>query len=134
MAEHSFTFVGQGRHRRTYLSPNKRYVLKFPHCREGLDANRSEAAIWKDYLGQPALDGTNFAPCRLIKDKILMMAAMVEVYGGTEGCEYARDIGAFEGEDRDSYERDMPSWTREIDATQVGKLASGKLVAYDYAN
>lgn len=134
MAEKGFTFLGEGRHRRTYLSPNKRFVLKFPHCKEGLTANRNESDTWKKHLGKPDLDGTEYAPCRLIQGKIIMMAAMVEVYGGTEGCDYARDIGAVKGEDKFYCDDDLPSWAKDIDACQVGMSASGKLVAYDYAN
>ena len=131
MKEKGFTFLGTGRHRRTYLSPNKRFVLKFPNYRAGVEANRNEAFKWKGFLNNKAAPhGAKYAPCRLLQDCIIMMVAVVEAYGETCGDDSARDSGAIGGE---STPLGLPDWCFGIDSCQVGKLANGKLVAYDYA-
>jgi len=132
MDKRKFTYLGSGRHRRTYLSPNKRYVLKFPHCRNGLYANQDEAKTWKESLHHPC--DIAYAPCRLIEGSILMMVAVVEAYGGTDGCDNARSSNLIGGYDIYSrcLESNLPSWIENIDACQVGRTRNGKLVAYDY--
>jgi hypothetical protein len=137
MKKRGFTFLGRGRHRLTYLSPNGRFVLKFPANPEGLAANLSENEIWHSSLKE--LSNIDYAPCRLIKSAILMMAAVVSSYGDTEGCDAARDTGKLSGSPRaggdygDELEIDLPDWVNDIDSYQVGHLPNGKLVAYDYA-
>lgn len=128
-----FIFLGEGRHRRTFLSPNKRYVLKFPHCVNGLEANQREAAFWKASLTTAAPDGTSYAACRLIQNSIIMMRAVSEMYGGSYACDYARSSGAISGKDLYNDGKELPNWAQEIDCGQVGRLRNGKLVAYDYA-
>jgi hypothetical protein len=142
LKDKGFTYLGKGRHRMTYLSPNKRFVLKFPRYKEGVEANRSEAKIWKNHLnGKPTKGlgaysehpaGAKYAPCRLLQDCIIMMVAVVESYGETVGDDSARYSGAIGGS-AEGPDHSLPDWCNEIDACQVGKLASGKLVAYDYA-
>jgi hypothetical protein len=140
LKEKGFTFLGKGRHRMTYLSPNKRFVLKFPKFKEGLLANRSEAKCWKMKVQGKTVSGLydtyhadiQLAPCRLLHGCIIMMVAVVESYGETCGDDSARDSGAIGGSVHGPG-HDLPEWCNEIDACQVGKLASGKLVAYDYA-
>jgi hypothetical protein len=132
MKKKGFTYLGKGRHRITYLSANKRFVLKFPKFREGVVANRNEAFKWKGFLSNKmvATNGATYAPCRLLQDCIIMMVAVVEAYGETCGDDSARDSGAIGGE---STPLGLPDWCFGIDSCQVGKLANGKLVAYDYA-
>jgi len=131
MKKKGFTYLGKGRHRITYLSANKRFVLKFPKFREGVVANRNEAFKWKGFLNNKITpNGATYAPCRLLQDCIIMMVAVVEAYGETCGDDSARDSGAIGGS---AYEEGLPDWCNDIDACQVGKLANGKLVAYDYA-
>jgi hypothetical protein len=124
-----YLFLGEGRHRRTYLSPNKRFVLKYPHCRDGILANQRESMIWKNNFNKD-VNKRNYAPCRLIKETVLMMQAVVEIFGETRGC--ANAIGTRTVRGGSSCDQ-LPSWVYNIDSMQVGKLANGKLVAYDYA-
>ena len=140
MFNRKFIFLGQGRHRRTYLSPNKRYVLKFARYKEYIGMNRFEHAVYKLYFNRP--DDTNsgcyYAPCHLIDGHMLMMRAMTEIYGRTNGCDSARRILGGEnapyGEEA-MKELDLPNWLEQCfhDSAQVGKLPNGKFVLYDYA-
>ena len=123
-----FKLIGQGRHRRTYLSPNKKYVLKFPMCSDALAVNRHEQEIWRAYKNTSQDDGTLYAPCRLIKDFVLMMWAVDSSYGCSFGDERAFSKDMLVRLD----ETDAPSWVFDIDATQAGYLPDGRLVAYDY--
>jgi hypothetical protein len=135
MEKWNFIYLGKGRHRMTFLSPNKRFVLKFPRNRKGLEANRYEAITYKKAL----LGGDkpySYAPCRLIQNAIILMVAVTSVYGGTEADDLVRDRGYLGGED--AYGGDnqgsFPSWIFDIDSCQVGRLSNGKLVAYDYGD
>jgi hypothetical protein len=133
MSRRGFTYLGKGRHRMTYLSPNRRFVLKFPHNEEGLAANRDEASVYKEALLSKEKDYP-YAPCRLVHNAINLMVAVTEVYGGTEADDRVRDNGILDGKDfAGDDDMDMlPSWAHDIDALQVGKLPNGRLVAYDY--
>lgn len=123
-----FTFVGHGKDRFTFLSPNRRYVLKFPRWDSGLWANEREAKLWKETLGRPDLNGIVYAPCRLLKDGILIMWAVTSAYGETYGCSVARKAGL----DYSGNGDDLPNWVSSVDCSQVGILHNGKLAAYDY--
>jgi hypothetical protein len=134
-----FTFVGEGCTRRTFLSKNRRYVIKF-QIYSALYANRHEAATWRKWFGQPNPDngGCLYAPCRLINNNILMMRAMVEIYGGTHACSFARNSGVLGGVDtwmggssvKVAINPDLVKWTADL--CQVGKMANGKYALYDY--
>jgi hypothetical protein len=129
------TYLGGGRHRRTYLSPNKRYVLKFPRNTDGVIVNTMEARAWKRCFNQPDGNGQCYAPCRLIKGTVLMMRTVVELFGRTDGCDSARGSGELDGTDaHDDDAPELPDWCDQIDSTQVGYLANGRLVAYDYGS
>ncbi len=137
MSERGFTFLGEGRSRRTYLSKNKRYVLKF-HLDKYTSANQNEAKTWRQFFGKtnPTYGDCLYAPCRLLDGKVLMMKAMVEVYGGTNGCVTARENGlggadAFKSsEERSKLPEYISKWS--VDSQQIGKMANGKYVIYDY--
>lgn len=135
MKRMNFLFMGEGCQRRTYLSPNKRFVLKFPHNRCGLDSNRREAQLYSQFKGKPdpGKAGAVYAPCRLIQDSILMMRAMMEIYGGSDGCDQARDRGVISGDYVHPNHTFLPYWISSIDCGQVGILPDGRIVAYDFA-
>lgn len=136
MAKMNFSYLGKGRHRLTFLSPSKKFVLKFPKFENGLWANQSEARKWKRTFGKPDNNnyGVIYAPCRLIQNTILLMTAVVKVYGETEGCDNARWSGLVGGVMNDGDAESLPRWADNyVDSNQVGLLANGKLVAYDYA-
>lgn len=122
-----FTFLGEGRHRMTFLAPHKRFVLKFPKNRYGLLDNQAEDGIWSRYLGKPNANGVQHAPCRLIQNSVLMMRTVFNISGDTLGCECGRKIlGGM-------VYANLPTWSEEIECEQIGKLPGGKIVAYDYA-
>lgn len=136
-----FKCVGMGKDRITFLSPNKRYVLKFPKDSGGVDCNAWEAKLWRQYKRGPDPDGVYYAPCRLMKNGILMMWAVTELSGGTEGCDAGRSY--LGGKDNYDYELDdntpkrsanLPDWVATVDCCQVGYLRNGKLAAYDYGD
>lgn len=132
MERMNFTLLGEGRMRRTFLAPSKRFVLKFPTYEAGLDGNRSEAALYQRFKNKPdhSRYGMVYAPCRLIQNAILMMWAVKEGYGESDGDrEAARNQSAITF---DSCRRGLPSWVNEVDCQQVGILKNGRLVAYDY--
>lgn len=130
-----FIYLGGGRHRRTYLSPNKRFVLKFPRNQDGLYVNQIEDQAYHRVFNRPDGNGQCYAPCRLIKGTVLMMRTVVELFGRTDGCDSARDSGQVQGEDADDDDApNLPDWCSNIDSTQVGYLANGRLVAYDYGS
>ena len=128
MDKWDFTFLGEGCTRRTFLSPDKKYVLKFPTFEGGVTANRIEHEIYRKYMSGDE-DGVQYAPCRLIQKTVLLMRACKEIYGDSQGCEDASSIIDWipEGEGRP-----YPDWAESIDCGQVGMLPNGKVVAYDY--
>jgi hypothetical protein len=109
-----FKYLGSGRHRFVFLSPNKRYVLKFPIDYDGLLANEEEEQVFKSSLTNLISD-IKYAPCRLISNTILMMRYVEDIF-------YSRKI------------TELPIWVNEIDSCQVGLTKDGKLVAYDFSN
>lgn len=133
MKDKGFTHLGNGRHRATFLSPNKKFVIKFPHNKYGLEANKKEASLWKKYLGKPDEKGVCYLPCRLIMDTVILMEAVTESYGGTVGCDTARESGAVTG--KDLYVKDgegLPAWYIHVDCCQIGLRRNGKIGVYDY--
>lgn len=133
MSEMNFVFLGQGRMRRTYLSPNKRYVIKFPYVIDGITGNRNEAYSYSQYRNDPdpTKGGAIYAPCRLIQNCILMMRAMVETFGVTNACIESRSKDLIPGE-RAAKQDWLPPWISYIDCEQVGRLPDGRIVAYDF--
>lgn len=126
MAARGFKLLGEGRMRRTYLSPNKRFVLKFPMDASGIGGNQREHLIWhKQKRADP--NGITYAPCRLINNTLLMMWTCDESFGDSKGCLQAEDRGFLK---RCSLE--APKWADFIDCRQVGLLRNGKFAAYDY--
>ncbi len=95
-------FLGEGRHRRTYLSPNGRWVYKIPLSDAGVHDNWHEA-------GEFVRD-SDLAYCRNLKDTgILLM-------------EYAKQIPL----------GSLPYWAKWYDCGQVGTNRHGRAVVYDY--
>ena len=117
--DNQFTFLGEGRHRRTYLTKSKKCVIKFPYNSDGLKANQSEHDNYHKYKKNNDTYGIVYAPCRLIKDTVLLMPYIDLIFGFEDGEELAneKDIS-------------LPSWAYKIDCHQVG-LFKGRFVAYD---
>jgi len=128
MASHGYKLIGNGKHRRTYLSPNGRYVLKFPMLASGIRDNKDEHNTWHMFKNRPSKDGVLYAPCRLIKDFVLMMWACSDTCGYSDGCERAIGSGTLK-----RMSHNIPVWADYIDCQQVGTLLNGKIVAFDYA-
>jgi hypothetical protein len=116
-----FIYVGEGRHRIVFISPNKRYVLKFPKIKTGVMANKEEAKFYSEYKLNHHREEGNLAPCRLIQNTVLMMRAVIADFGFQDGYDVAAKMGI-----------ELPDWVEDYDANQVGLLANGKLAAYDY--
>lgn len=136
-----FKCMGMGKDRITFLSPNKRFVLKFPKDESGISANECEAYMWKHNKRGTGPDGIYYAPCRMLKNHILMMWAVTELSGGTEGCDVGRaqlggkdhyDYGMDDG--TPTRESNLPEWVASVDCCQVGYLRNGRLAAYDYGD
>ncbi len=134
LIERGFKYLGEGRHRKTYLSPNRKYVLKFPLHINYADVNKSEASKYRQFFSKPNPNNSNcyYAPCRMIDGHILMMRAMVEIYGGTYGCDSARKI--LGGKDFYDIDNKFPEWCNKagIDMKQIGKTSDGRIMLYDY--
>ncbi len=130
MEERGYKFLGDGRDRRTYLSPNKKFVVKLPLSQHGVATNRDEHKVWHRFKNKPDEEhgGIVYAPCRLTKSYILIMQTVVEIYGGSYGDEKGRNILKGSKE----LPVDAPAWSEKVDVEQVGRLANGKWVAYDY--
>lgn len=131
-----FTLLGEGIHRRTFLSPSKRYVLKFPLCRSGVLSNQREHALWHKYKNKDH-DDIVYAPCRIIADTVLMMWAVTHTFGCADGDANAISRGLLHSACRRlvdgawSFEA-APDWVKYLDCSQAGILPNGKIVAYDY--
>jgi hypothetical protein len=109
--KHGLRLIGQGRHRRTYLSKSGKYVVKLPINNNGEDANQQEL---NSYQNNPQ----NKARCRLIwiMSKPVLLMEVVQPWWEV-------------GDDIDT----LPDWVRRIDAYQAGYNRKNKLVAWDYA-
>lgn len=127
----NFTLLGQGRHRRTYLAPHSRFVLKFPLDTLGESANKDEHARWHSFKNKPDPYNYNalYTPCRLINNKILLMWAATAIGGDTD----ADDLALGSGKLNKLSSWDFPKWADYIDAYQVGRLRNGKVTAYDFS-
>lgn len=133
MEEFGFTKLGSGRMRTVYLSPNKRFVLKFPHHQSGVSGNIEEARRYSKFKSNPDHSnyGAFYAPCRLIQKTILMMRAVVITYGDSSGCNDAIKSGMLESFPPEELE-EAPKWVQHMDCNQAGYLRNGRLVAYDF--
>lgn len=131
MSQMGFSLMGNGCHRETYLSPNKKYVLKFPINGKGIDVNAQEHLIWHLYKSKPDYShgGMVYAPCRLIGGLVLMMWAVTKSFGCSQGDDDAQSKGYIPGSIMVP-----PAWVERIDCCQAGVLPSGKIVAYDYGS
>jgi len=118
--DNSWELYGDGRHRRVFLSKSGRCIIKFPMNSDGLKANQSEADNFKLYRGEADENGVVYAPCRLMKDSVLLMVKMKYKFGFEHGLVLAQSMGI-----------DIPDWAHKIDCHQVGMMPSGKMVAYD---
>lgn len=141
MESFGFIYLGSGKDRHTFLSPNRRFVLKFPKHRKGRNANRREHKAWKESLARLVGNSNDvqYAPCRLLLDCVIMMEAMVELYGWAYADYSGRQhLGGAEmpGPDRDQFkELDWwQTWSYSIDCAQIGKKRNGKIVVYDYGD
>lgn len=108
LSKSNWKYVDSGRCRRVWKRNN--VVLKIAYNEDGIISNKQEYYLYKhDNRGI-------YAPCRLIKENLLMMRA-VEVI-----------------EDPYYYREDLPGWALDlIDGPQIG-LLNGKYVAYDYGD
>jgi hypothetical protein len=112
--DNNFVFIGEGRHRRTFFTRSKKNVIKFPINAGGLRANQYEYDQYKTYYNGPDKDGIVYAPCRLIKNCVLIMVAIQDDFGfGNDNIP------------------DPPYWVTKVDCEQVGILKNGRIVAYD---
>lgn len=102
--------LGEGRHRRGYLTKSGRYVLKVPIHPLGELANRLEADDYKNdnFLGKEYL-----ARCKIVIIDNIECLLMDRVTSAGE--------------------EELPDWTGFVDCGQVGYNCHGKLVAYDWA-
>lgn len=128
MEENKFTFLGKGRHRTTYLSPNRRYVLKFPNNYSGHKTSKREALIWSKFKNKPVKYDLCVAPCRMYRDTALVMKAVIHLFGETIECKNAQAVIGYHNEFKNPFLADV------IDSNQVGILPGGKLVAYDFGS
>jgi hypothetical protein len=130
MQEMGYEFIAEGRMRATYRSPNKRFVLKFPKEKWGLDGNISEAKRYSTHKNNPDPEnhGAVYAPCRLIQGAILMMWAVEKSYGTSGGCIEALHDGKLSKLNR----KEAPHWVQFLDCDQAGILPNGRVVAFDY--
>lgn len=103
-----FIYINGGRHRETFLTPSKKFVIKIPSIYDGIIANLSERQIFSYFHGS----NNHYAPCRLINNFILLMKKV----------------------ETNINKNNLPQWAYNIDAVQVGILPNGKLVAFDYAD
>lgn len=129
MEKYNFTFVGEGFTRRTYLSPNERFILKCPINEDGLYCNIRESELWHKFKSRANKSGIYFIPCRLINNCILMMWAVNQIAGDSIGDRRALDDGNLYKMDKSLFQ----DWFHNIDSCQVG-LYNGKPMAYDYGD
>jgi hypothetical protein len=107
LLEKGFKFLGSGKDRRVFLTPNKKYVIKLPLHEDGAQANWNEAQRWKHRRSYDK----KFARCKLIPNTDILVMEYVR----------PRKVGEH-----------IPRWVYGIDCLQVGYKSSGELVAYDY--
>jgi len=87
----------------------KGIVIKVPINEDGIFDNMIEDAAWHIHKSKPTRDGYYLAPCRILRNKCLMMVT-VDVESNGE----------------------LPDWASDIDGCQVG-IYKNEFVAYDYA-
>ena len=112
LIQRGYKYLNEGRHRKGFLSPNRKWVVKVPKtCARlaGIQDNWSEYHTFK--RASPAIRA-RLARCRLFKGEILIMEKL---------CTANLCWG------------NIPEWARGIDCGQVGYNRKGNLVAYDYA-
>jgi hypothetical protein len=138
MVSAGYSLVGSGKDRITFLAPHKRFVLKFPRHDWGLYANERESRNWATRFRREAWANhqVQFAPCHMVGNVILMMRTVWDLCGNTVGCDKGSElVGRGMNEDgQPLIDVPIPDWIGCIDACQVGRLANGKWVAYDYAD
>lgn len=103
-----FEYLSFGSFRSTYI--RNRVVIKVPRNQDGIVDNIMEALAWKKYKSKPTDLGIHLAPCRLLPNNCLMMAAV----------------------DTEMDYDDKPAWAQLIDCKQVGRYRD-KVVAFDFA-
>lgn len=116
-----FTYLGSGRHRRSFLCPSNKYVLKVPKNANGELANEQEVRIYRKSLVKPC--DIKFARCRQFFWKDFLCNIM----------EYVQPLRNYEV-DKLHHVGELPDWVWAIDCEQVGYNARGEVVAYDYSN
>lgn len=107
----SYAYLGEGRNRRVFLSPNGRYVVKVPKNDQGYWDNVSEHRAYRcgGWLGKG-----RHARCRIHAESGILVMERVR-------CESSPDV------------LDANQWTSAVDCGQVGWTHDGRLVAYDFA-
>lgn len=125
LATGKLRYLGQGRHRVTFLSPSGKAVIKFPLSHDGIEANWSERFVYtgksKPLVLRNNTKGINrnkLAGCRMLGPNLLIMTK-VKIDTITEGW----------------LDNKAPKWVQYIDCGQVGyHPRTGKLVAFDYTS
>jgi len=104
-----WVFLSSGKDRRVWRRGN--VVLKIAYVESGILSNKRERYLY--------INGRNhYAPCRLVKENVLMMRAVTPMD---------------ESFDEDLYEM-IPEWANQLnDGPQVGMDKNGKILIYDYA-
>lgn len=126
--------IGEGRQRRSYLSNNKRVVIKFPLYMSGLYSNQREHKAWRFFRNK--VDAVPLAPSRLIDDTLLMMHFCPAIAGYTGSCEDSIEdkICRKLSIDQSLKDHNFNNLLLDLDSKQFGMLPNGKIVAYDYAD
>lgn len=116
-------FVAKGSFRACYKRPNRKWVLKVPRIKKGIQDCVNEASMFKHREGkynpkaEEHMQGA-LAPCRIVKIAEMPCLIMPEV-----------DTTL-----RNRY-NDHPKWTHMLrDGRQIGTTRRGKVVVYDYGN
>lgn len=115
-------YVGMGSYRACYKRPDRKWVLKIPRIKKGIQDCTNEAAMFRARGGKynpnaktPENQGA-LAPCRLVKIEDVPCLVMPELVMPV------------------SY-KDHPSWVNTLrDGRQIGRTRKGKIVVYDYGN
>jgi hypothetical protein len=103
-----FEYIDSGGCREVFWRGN--VVIKVPNREAGIIDNIVEAAVWRQYKHKKTPEGILLAPCRLLRNKCLMMVYVEMEENGNK----------------------LPKWANKVDCEQVG-IYKNRYVAYDYA-
>jgi len=118
-----YEFLGCGRSRKVFLSPNGQWVVKIPIGPYGMEDNLREYQLWK-------LSHYQRARCRIVSRICLVM----------EFVDHQLMLDRFNVTGENAHEiyiqsmLKLPRWVILLDCFQAGYNRKGQLVAYDYAD